>query len=416
LPSDTLPQHLNGWCSSESHQDGIMGKMNSQVVLNPPFPDTGIKAVRPDRSQFVDSLTPEEREQIFGIYCEVWGERACEQIKRTFSWKFERNPNLSPQELEVTVYRSQGRIVALLGAIPYVLKIGNRVERGNWLFDFISLPEFRSKGLWIAYKMTYSRPLIVGAPNSDVAYRTWKMMGKRYSGTEVDIGTYRHLVKYLEIDHLAPVRRLLGLKPLVFLTNRMWKLLSSALWSRGLGRRDRSVEIQLVERFGPEFDEFWERACRGYEIIPKRSSEYLNWRYLEHPDNNYRSFIAERDGQICGYLVLHAVSLKNGEGGRIVDILAERGDEEAFGRMVDFAVGFFKKMGAKEVQALESRCPALKNVYRRLGFRASFSGQKPLRLMGWTWIEDIPKNYFYNGDNWYFTYADCESDMMSVRV
>jgi hypothetical protein len=402
--------------NSPQHKKGIIEEMDSQVVLDAPLLDTGVSTVRPDRSQFVDSLTVEEREQIFGIYCEVWGERACEQIKRIFSWKFEKNPNLSPRELEVAVYRSQGRIVALLGAIPYVLKIGNRVERSSWLFDFISLPEFRSKGLWIAYKVAYSRPVIIGAPNSEVAYRTWKMMGKRYNGAEIDIGTYRHLVKFIAIDHLPPVRRLLVLKPLVLLANWMWKVLSSALWSRPWRRRDESVEIQPVERFGPEFDEFWERACRGYEIIPKRSSEYLNWRYLEHPDNNYRSFIAKREGQICGYLVLHAVSLKNGEGGRIVDILAERGDEVAFGRMAEFAVQFFKKRGAKEVRALESRCPALQDVYRRLGFKASFSRQKPLRLIGWTWIDDIPKDYFHNGDNWYFTYADCESDMMPVGL
>lgn len=401
--------------SMARHQKRI-GGMKSQALLNTVLPDTGVKAVRPDRSQFVDSLTSEEREQIFDIYREVWGERACEQIKRVFSWKFEKNPNLSPGELEVAVYRSKGRIVALLGAIPYVLKIGERLERPSWLFDFISLPEFRSKGLWIAYKMTYSRPMIIGAPNSDVAYRTWKMMGKRYSGTEVDIGTYRHLVKFIAIDHLPPVRRLLVMKPLIFFANCMWKVLSSVLWSRGWGGRDKSVELQPVERFGPEFDEFWERACRGYEIIPKRSSEYLDWRYLEHPGNNYYNFVARRDGRICGYLVLHPARLKNGEGGRIVDILAERGDEEAFGRMVDFAVRFFKKRGAKEVQALDSRCPRLKEVYRRLGFRASFSRQKPLRLMGWTWIDEIPKDYFYNGDNWYFTYADCESDMMSVQV
>ena len=110
------------------------------------------------------------------------------------------------------------------------------------------------------------------------------------------------------------------------------------------------------------------------------------------------------------------MKLKNGDGGRIVDILAGRDDRSAFEAMVSSAVDFFRGKGVKEIQALDSRGPALKRVYKRLGFKARFSGQKPLRLLGWTWVEEIPKDYFYNGDNWYFTYADCESDMLPLEV
>lgn len=84
--------------------------------------------------------------------------------------------------------------------------------------------------------------------------------------------------------------------------------------------------------------------------------------------------------------------------------------------MVSSAVDFFRGKGVKEIQALDSRCPALERVYERLGFKAAFSSQKPLRLMGWTWIKEIPREYFYNGDNWYFTYANCESDMFPLEV
>jgi hypothetical protein len=387
-----------------------------QVRMNGEATETKVKTFKAERSQFVASLAPEEKEQIFKIYQRVWGEKGYQQVKRIFSWKFEKNPHLSPNELEVAVYRRQGRIVAFLGAIPYLIKIGERLEKAIWLMDHISLPEFRSTGLWIAYKVWYARPVIVGAPNTEVAYLTWKLMGKRYKGPEVDIGTYRHLVKFIEIDHLYQIKRLLVLRPLVMCANAIWRVFSSVLWSNGSSQRKTSVEIEPVERFGPELDQFWERIYGSYEIIPKRSSDYLNWRYLDHPGNNYFNFVAKRDGQICGYLVLRAVKLRSGEGGRIVDILSGREDQQAFGAMVSFAIDFFKKRGAKEIQALESRCPALKKIFRRLGFKAAFSSQKPLRLMGWAWIKEIPREYFYNGDNWYFTYADCESDMLPLEV
>lgn len=378
--------------------------------------ETKVETFKGERSQFIASLTPEDREQIFQIYHKVWGEKGYQQIKRIFSWKFERNPHLSPDELELALYRSGGRIVALLRAIPYVFKIGEWFEKATRLFDFISLPEFRSKGLWIAYKMAFARAVMVGAPNSDVAYHTWKRMATRYNRSEVDIGTYRHLVKFVEIDHLSQVKRLLVLRPLVACASGLWKVFSSVLWSNGSGERKPPIRIEPIERFGAELDEFWERTCQGYEIIPRRSSDYLNWLYLEHPEDNYFNFVARRDGQVCGYLVLHPVKLKNGDGGRIVDILAGRDDWQVFEVMTAFAVDFFRGKGVKEIQALDSRCPALKRVYKRLGFKARFGGQKPLRLIGWTWIEEIPKDYFYNGDNWYFTYADCKSDMFPLEV
>ena len=390
--------------------------MDLQLQVNGVATEAEARTLGEERSQFAFALAPEEREQILEIYRRVWGERGYRQIKRIFSWKFERNPYLSPDELEIAIYRSKGRIVAFLGAIPYLFKIGERFERATWLMDYISLPEFRSKGLWIAYKVFLGRAVMVGAPNTEVAYRTFKGMGKRHRAGEIDIGTYRHLVKFIEIDHLSEVKRLLALRPFVAVANRIWKILSAICWSNFSRWRKPSVKIEPVRRFDSELDELWERACLDYEIIPKRSSDYLNWRYLDHPDNNYFNFVAKRDGQVCGYLVLHAVKLKSGEGGRIVDILAGRQDEEAFRTMVSFAIDFFRKRGAKEIQALDSRCPALERVYKRLGFKAAFSSQKPLRLMGWTWIKEIPREYFYNGDNWYFTYADCESDMFPLQV
>ena len=70
--------------------------------------ETKVETFKGERSQFIASLTPEDREQIFQIYHKVWGEKGYQQIKRIFSWKFERNPHLSPDE-HLVLSASQGR-------------------------------------------------------------------------------------------------------------------------------------------------------------------------------------------------------------------------------------------------------------------------------------------------------------------
>jgi len=50
-----------------------------------------------------------------------------------------------------------------------------------------------------------------------------------------------------------------------------------------------------------------------------RSAEYLNWRFLQHPQRRYHLLTARRKGRLCGYLIYDW----SGEDGTVVDLLAE---------------------------------------------------------------------------------------------
>jgi hypothetical protein len=73
----------------------------------------------------------------------------------------------------------------------------------------------------------------------------------------------------------------------------------------------RGVEVERVEKAGPEFDALFDRLAPDLRILVRRDAAYLQWRYLTHPDFRYELYAArDRQGlrgfavvRVCDWLV-----------------------------------------------------------------------------------------------------------------
>jgi hypothetical protein len=83
------------------------------------------------------------------------------------------------------------------------------------------------------------------------------------------------------------------------------------------------LTVSQVSSFDERVDEFWARVSSRYEIMVVRNQEYLNWRYAAAPDMDYSIYIAEKGGEICGYLVLRHMQREHIRLAAICDILAQ---------------------------------------------------------------------------------------------
>jgi len=83
------------------------------------------------------------------------------------------------------------------------------------------------------------------------------------------------------------------------------------------------LTISQISSFDERINEFWARVSRQYEIMVVRNREYLNWRYAAVPDIDYSIYIAEKRGEICGYLVLRYTQREHTKQGVICDILTQ---------------------------------------------------------------------------------------------
>jgi hypothetical protein len=87
------------------------------------------------------------------------------------------------------------------------------------------------------------------------------------------------------------------------------------------GRRNFSGQCKVElheEKCGLEFTQFDRQFQKRPGVQTVRSAEYLNWRYLESPDDTFKILTARRRSELAGYVVCTA----NSEEGAIVDLSA----------------------------------------------------------------------------------------------
>jgi hypothetical protein len=380
-----------------------------------------VKSHPADKLKFATKLTDEDREQIMGLYREVWGEKKSAGMDRIYEWKFESGPFMPPDRLQVLLYRAGGRIVAHLGGIPCLFKYGDRYQPTVWIMDFLSHPSYRGKGLWLANKMVLDNAAVVGVAGEEIRMDMWRMIAKRFKRPHSDLGTYRHLVKKVDIAGSGIAQRVLRLKPLIGLANGLWRGYHRLFKHWRLDLEGAGLEIKEVDRFGEEINRLWELVKDDFVIIPKRTDAYLNWRFVEHPTNRYFRFLLYRGEEIRGYLVLRLIERKGEKIGRIVDLLASRKGEEYYRGLISFALDFFEERAVETVQAFESTCPELSRALKRNGFSHRLTSQRPMKMQAWQSPmrkgagreqDEIPPELFHDPKNWYFTYADSDFEML----
>jgi len=68
-------------------------------------------------------------------------------------------------------------------------------------------------------------------------------------------------------------------------------------------RRASDVSLRSVESFDERFDAFCAAASAPFDFVPERTQAFLNWRYADPRAGEFTIRVAERNGQLLGYVV-----------------------------------------------------------------------------------------------------------------
>ncbi|MBN2465952.1 GNAT family N-acetyltransferase, partial [candidate division WOR-3 bacterium] len=82
------------------------------------------------------------------------------------------------------------------------------------------------------------------------------------------------------------------------------------------------AQVLELERFDRRFDRLWDEVKDVHPISVVRDRRYLQWRFVENPESEYRIFAYEDGRRIRGY----AVAKRYGKEMHIVDILCLNAD------------------------------------------------------------------------------------------
>lgn len=323
-----------------------------------------------------------DREAIWDFIKIAYEDKAQYLIPDRWTWLYLENPFLDKDTKELPIWLAikDGHIVGQICAFPVEIKIGNEMRRAAWGTDLVVLASCRREGL--AQKLTQGivehYGLWMGIMMADASRRIFERFGcaniepvsiyRRFAGLDRD-SFFRLFVQKLK--RRPKLYRIVSIGCRVFLIDRIFPWAVNMVFGlRDLlerrTKRESRTQIREVERFGDEIDQLWNATSHEFDVIAKRDQRFLNWRFTANTQLDYRSFIATRDGETRGYIVLRKCKPIEQHFGIIVDLFTSRDDEETLEDLIVHAIRFF----GRKVVAIE--CAASVREYQkalsRLGF------------------------------------------------
>jgi GNAT superfamily N-acetyltransferase len=223
------------------------------------------------------SYEPAWKERVLELHREVFGSSASAD---EFDWWFERNP-AGPRV--ISLIPDGERAAGAASMSLFRMRLNGTEALIAFAIDVATHPDFRGRGLFSTLQLG----------NEDVCAGL---------GVQAALGFTNPAAGPIYVGRLD------------------WRELTwLRLWARPSllpARAPRGVEP--LERFGPETDELYERASRGWSNHLVRGADYLNWRYADSP-RGYRCFAFRREGRLEGY----AAFGRKEYGGRTVGVVAD---------------------------------------------------------------------------------------------
>lgn len=318
-----------------------------------------------------------------------------------WNWMYKNGPD-GPATFWVA--EAEGKIVGINPGLPLRIKVKDRVCRSILGFDIMTHPDYQRQGILntlanigTSYRVEHGFNLDHGTstPQRFPVYQKLKI-------------THKHIVVCQPPLMVKVINWGQVLKACLRIPVFLGKLLGY-IWERLIIRTsslpDTDIQVERISAFNEDIDEFWLKASELKDIMFVRDRKYLNWRYVEKPENEYAIFLARRQQEIVGFIVLKIV-INNMKRGFIVDLLTLPDEDSVAEVLINRAVEYFRGEEADLLLCLMFQDTTYYRVLRKLGFTHRYSG---IQLNVRVFDTDISKEFIGDSGNWYFVFGDTDT-------
>jgi len=317
-----------------------------------------------------------------------------------YFWKLRKNPVTNGS---CTIADVEGNPVGFATVTPKRIKIKNEVIIGSEIGDTFTHPDFQRQGIFTEMvkgaresSISNGLHLIYGTPNnlSLPGYQ------KKCNFDVVPAAKVSNLVMPLNFFRVFHTR--FNSKSIAFGLS-----LAVAPWIKALRflltprTRADGISIQNSNTFPDTVDELWTRASKNYDVILERSKDYLNWRFVNNPDD-YQIFLIHEHERLVGYFVLKIGFWSDLKVGYIADIFADENDSRVLSIAARFIVNFYKEQRVDLISTWLVDCPKM-NIFKRSGF-FKFKQVPIICYKNNLGLEVIKSDL-----KWYFTLSDSDN-------
>jgi GNAT superfamily N-acetyltransferase len=312
-----------------------------------------------------------------------------------YEWLYCKNPE-GMARAWVASEAETGMTIGVAAAFPRRMHCRGKEVRGYVLGDFCIHPDYRSLGPALALQRSSLEELSKEGVGLAFDFPSTSMLAiykrLRIEPQESAIRYAKPLRADRQIQKRIPNKaagRTLAVAANAALRLRDAGLRQSGAWTIAEETAPCGEEFTLASRqWAPPTG-----TCAG------RSAEYLNWRFLEHPQRRYHFLTARQDGRLCGYLIYHWA----GEDATIVDLLAE--EDQVCKALLIETIAIARDQGVNTLSAPFLSSYAGREILEDCGFQPRES--TPVILLTLPWVADRQDDQRAN--HWYLTHGDRES-------
>ncbi|MEY8252266.1 MAG: hypothetical protein RPR91_07770, partial [Colwellia sp.] len=175
-------------------------------------------------------------------------------------------------------------------------------------------------------------------------------------------------------------------------------------------RKFHAGDISKVDSFNLDYTALWDVFSNSINVGVVRDASYLQWRYLDKPNENYKIFKLEEAGILKGYIVYCIKEKHGGKVGYIMDLIYLDGTHLVGAALLQKALGEFK---ASKVDVVLSWCFEFSlnyGAFKKLGFLNLPEILKPIELhFGCVVLGGGESKLLMDRKNWFISYADSDT-------
>lgn len=312
-----------------------------------------------------------------------------------YEWLYRKNP-AGIASVWVAFELVAGKIIGVSAAFPRRIFSHGREMRGYVLGDFSIHPDYRSLGPALALQRSTLEELSMEGAGFVFDFPSNSMLAiyKRLRIEPQELAI--RFAKALRADRkIQKVIRTKAAGAVVAVAaNAALRLRDASL--------SRSSEWTIKEETGPCGEEFtlaFRQWAPRMELCTDRSAEYLNWRFLQHPQRRYQLLTARKDGRLCGYLIYHWA----GEDATVVDLFTQ--DEPVSKALLVETIEKTRSCGVQTLSAPFLGSHPGRAILEDCGFQPRESS--PVVALGLPWNANGRTGQI--ADRWYLTHGDRES-------
>ncbi len=330
------------------------------------------------------------------LYKECFDNNGSFKIKENIEWQFFKNNE--KYYVNIAFDETLNKPAAIYASFGIKFKIENQIYAASQTMDIITDVNYRGKGLFTEL----AKNLYPEAYKDNIALMYAFPNGKSIHG----------FIKYLNWHKIDPLPFIIKPLKTKYFTNKIsiLKNLPNLPLSFKNYKKDKSIKIEIVDFFDDNVTQLWHEFSKNIKVAVNRDKQYLDWRYIDKPNQNYIIANAYQNDKLAGFIVFVTKEKHNGKIGYIMELIYSLENKKVAKQLLDFATTKIKSENADCILAwCLDHSPNYK-TFSKKWFITLPEKIRPIELhFAYRVFNEKFKETIQNRKNWYISYSDSDT-------